>query len=88
MEKCPKNNLDLKEMFSAALDEHFGLRGDMYELLPDKEPERNKTLNDGKWLVQVGSPFLPEEAKDKVKQALGKMIFLTFIYRVLRLCQN
>jgi len=54
------------------LEETFGLRGDTYKLLPDMEPKRNQTLNNGKWLVQVGSPFLPEEAKNKVIEALGK----------------
>ena len=62
------------EMFSETLEECFGVRGDAFQFLPDKEPERNRSLNDGKWVVQVGSPFLPQEAKDNVKEALGKTI--------------
>ena len=59
--------LDVPNLFSECLEKSFGLRGDAYQLLPELEPPEPK-----KWLIRVGSPYLPFRSKENVKDAVGE----------------
>ena len=58
---------DIEKLFYETLEKKFGLRSDAAHLLPDLEPSPPE-----KWLIRVGSPFLPFRSKENVKDAVGK----------------
>jgi hypothetical protein len=60
--------VDVPGLFFEALEKTFGLRSDTYRLLPELEPPSPK-----KWIIRVGSPFLPIDSKENVKDAIGKL---------------